>query len=78
MGQNAIQCNCRVIKLTMAINTIEAELGPSMSLTYSKQYNAIQVMRDGKELRTEIVPKGYTLNSFMDDCLRYKRIMNYL
>lgn len=57
---------------------VVVEIHPDIKVGYSRQFNYVRVIKNGDDepMRTEVVPDGYTLSQFIDDCYRFHCIFN--
>lgn len=66
------------IKLRMFDDCVVADLTPDLFISYSRQLNCVRIVKYTETLKTLVCREGYTLNEFMDCCIKYKRILNYI
>lgn len=67
----------RAIKLRMFEECIVADLTPDLFLSYCRELSIIRIVKNTVTLKTLVCREGYTLNEFMDECIKYKRLLNY-
>jgi hypothetical protein len=74
---NPVRVEAPKLRATVSRGEVVVDVYPGIRVGYSRQLNAIRVYReDGEILRTEIVPEGYTVSRFCEDCYRFHCLYN--